>query len=264
MTDLNTICNEVCLLARETGEFIRNEVARINSGDIETKGLHNYVTYVDKKAEEKIVQKLQTLLPEAGFIVEENTISKKGEVYSWIVDPLDGTTNFIHGIPLYSVSIALMKNQEVVVGVVYEVNLDECYYAIKGQGAFLNGVTIKVSNAPELKNSLLATGFPYYDFDRMEAFIDLFRWCMQNTHGLRRLGTAAIDLAYVACGRFEGFFEYGLSSWDVAAGCLIVQEAGGKVSDFKGGENYLFGRELVATNDKVFDEFMVQIKKSFS
>lgn len=264
MKDLNAICNEVRSLARETGEFIMNEVSKISAKDVETKDLHSYVTYVDKKAEQMIVSRLQALIPEAGFVVEENTIDKQGEVYNWVVDPLDGTTNFIHGIPLYSVSIALMKHKDVIVGVVYEVNLDECFYAVRGQGAFLNGVSISVSNAARLKNCLLATGFPYYDFDRMDEFMKLFTWCMKNTHGLRRLGSAAVDLAYVACGRFDGFFEYGLNAWDVAAGCLLVEEAGGKVSDFTGGSDYIFGKELVTTNALVFDEFLEQVTISFN
>jgi myo-inositol-1(or 4)-monophosphatase len=263
MKDLNAICNEVRSLARETGEFLLNEVSKINPGDIETKDLHSYVTYVDKQAEQMIVTRLQALIPEAGFVVEENTIDKQGEAYNWVVDPLDGTTNFIHGIPLYSVSIALMKHQEVVVGVVYEVNLDECFYAVRGQGAFLNGVSIRVSEAARLKDCLLATGFPYYDFERMDEFMKLFTWCMKNTHGLRRLGSAAVDLAYVACGRFDGFFEYGLNAWDVAAGCLLVEEAGGKVSDFRGDSDYIFGKELVTTNPLVYDEFLEQVKLSF-
>lgn len=263
MHDLNAICNEVRSLARETGEYILHEVTRIGSNDIETKDVHNYVTYVDKNAEKMIVARLQALLPEAGFIVEENTIEKHGAIYNWVVDPLDGTTNFIHGIPVYSVSIALMRNDEVIIGVVYEPNLDECFYAIKGQGAFLNGVSIRVSPATTLKSCLFATGFPYYNYDRMKEFMDLFSWCMKNTHGLRRMGSAAVDLAYVACGRFEGFYEYGLNAWDVAAGCLLVEEAGGKNSDFKYGHDYIHGKEIVATNGLVHDAFMEQVKASF-
>lgn len=263
MHNYNDVCHKVCDIAKEAGEFIRRELTRISSIDVQTKSKHSYVTYVDKSAEELIVSKLQVLIPEAGFIVEENTIDTKGESYNWVVDPLDGTTNFIHGIPAFSVSIALMKKDEVVLGVVYGIMQDECFHAIKGHGAFLNGHPMMVSEAAELQQSLLATGFPYYDYERLDAFMDLFRWCMQHTRGLRRLGSAAIDLAYVACGRFEGFFEYGLNAWDVAAGVLLVEEAGGKVTDFQHGKNYIFGRELVATNRKIHDEFLVQVSSSF-
>jgi len=263
MTDINSLCNEVCAIAREAGNFIRQEAGKIRSHDVETKSLNSLVTYVDTSAEEMIVGKLQALLPEAGFITEEDTISKRGDDYKWVVDPLDGTTNFIHGIPVFSVSIALMKGEGVILGVVYEVNGDECFHAVRGQGAFLNGRAICVSGRPDLSSSLLATGFPYYDYDRMDSFVGLLTWCMMHTRGLRRLGSAAADLAYVACGRFEGFFEYGLNAWDVAAGSLIVAEAGGMVSDFNGGSNYIFGREIVATNKNIYHKFIKQTCLTF-
>ncbi len=263
MRDFNQLLQEVRLIAKTAGEFIREEAGKLRNEDIKSKGLHNYVTYVDHTAERMIVEKLQKLLPEAGFIVEEETISKKGEVYNWVVDPLDGTTNYIHSIPVYSVSIALMKEKEVILGVVYEVNLDECFWAAKGKGAFLNGKPIQVSKAATLGDSLLATGFPYFDYSLMDKYMDLFVWSLQNTHGVRRLGSAAVDLAYVACGRFEGFFEYSLSPWDVAAGSLIVKEAGGIVSDFSRKDNYIFGKEIVATNRLIFQELIAKVESVF-
>ena len=262
--DLNAICNEVCVIAKATGAFIRKEVDAIKESDIETKGVHDFVTYVDKKAEELIVDSLKILVPDAGFIVEEKTISKKGEEYNWVVDPLDGTTNFIHGLPCFSVSIALMQNDTVVVGVVYEINQDECFSAVKGGGAFLNEKKIRVSKAAGIQDSLLATGFPYYDYSRLDNYMELFTWFLRNSHGVRRFGSAAVDLAYVACGRFEGYFEYSLNSWDVAAGSLLVEEAGGDVSDFNGGKDYLFGREIVAANKNIFPEFIERIKTAFT
>jgi myo-inositol-1(or 4)-monophosphatase len=264
MVDLDKLIHDVIITAKSAGAFIRSQTDKIRSTDVETKGNHDYVTYVDKTAEEQIVKRLQTLLPEAGFIVEENTVSTQGAIYNWVVDPLDGTTNFIHGIPLFSVSIALMHYEEVVLGVIYEVNMDECFSAVRGRGAFLNGTPIQVSKNGELNNSLLATGFPYHDYSRLDSFMDFFRWCMTNTHGLRRLGSAALDLAYVACGRFEGFYEYGLNAWDVAAGCLIVKEAGGKVCDFQGKNNYIFGREVLASNPYIYNEFLNQIHQAFN
>lgn len=242
------ITSEVVVLAKLTGHFLLAEINKVKASDIEVKGLHDFVSYVDKTAEATIVKGLAEILPEAGFITEEQTATHRGERFNWIVDPLDGTTNFLHHIPLYSVSIALMEFDEIVAGVVYEPNLDECFYAWKGSKAFLNGNEIHVSDQHELKNSLLATGFPYHDFTRMTGYMDLFTWFARNTSGLRRLGSAAVDLAYTACGRFEGFYEYGLQPWDLAAGVFIVQQAGGEVTDFSGGTNYIFGRELLASN----------------
>jgi myo-inositol-1(or 4)-monophosphatase len=215
---------------------------------VEIKGKNDLVSYVDKEAEKMIVSKLQQLFPEAGFVTEEATVAQERAHYSWIIDPLDGTTNFIHGLPIFSVSIALMEANEVVLGVVYEVNRDECFYATKGGGAFCNDKPISVSDAPTIDKSLLATGFPYYNFEKLTEYLAILNELMKNTHGLRRMGSAAVDLAYVACGRYEGYFEYNLNPWDVAAGVLIVEEAGGKVTDFSGGRDFVFGRELVAAN----------------
>ncbi len=254
----------VCDIAREAGNYIREELPRLSSSDVAVKGLHNYVTHVDTTAEKRIVRALEELLPEAGFIVEEGSIDKQGKDYKWIVDPLDGTTNFIHGIPVFSVSIALMHNGELVLGVVYEVMRDECFYAWKDGGAYLNGGPIRVSAANNLAESLLATGFPYYDYSLMSQYMDLLSWCMRHTHGLRRIGSAAVDLAYVACGRFEGFFEYGLNAWDVAAGSLIVHEAGGKVTDFAGKKNYIFGKEILATNATIYNELADTVYQHFN
>lgn len=261
--DLQTLCRKVCDIAKGTGDFIRSERNRFEQSKVEVKGKNDFVSYVDKTAEKKIVEQLQQILPEAGFIAEEGTITQKNEVYNWVIDPLDGTTNFIHGIPCFAVSIALMRNKDIVLGVVYEVNFDECFYAWEGSNAFLNGSLISVSKANKLSDSLIATGFPYYDYHKMDEYLELFKYFMKNTHGLRRLGSAATDLAYVACGRFEGFYEYSLQPWDVAAGAFIVKQAGGKVSDFKGEENYIFGKEIVASNNSVFPEFLSAVKHFF-
>jgi myo-inositol-1(or 4)-monophosphatase len=159
------------------------------------------------------------------------------------------------------VSIGLVHGNRPVLGVVYEVNLDECFYSWEGAPAYLNGNTIGVSKAAFVKDSLIATGFPYIDFKRMTPFLESFEFFMQNSHGLRRLGSAAIDLAYVACGRLDAFYEYGLSPWDVAAGAFLVSQAGGKVCDFNGGNDFLFGGELIASNAGIFDEFRSIVSK---
>lgn len=249
------ICDEVVAIAKKTAIYIQGERGKLSSEQIEVKGLNDFVTRVDKTSERLIVEALEPLVHGAGFIAEENTKPEKGEKYNWVIDPLDGTTNFIHGLPCYCISIALMENDEIVIGVIYELNLQESFYAWKGGGAYLDGKSIHVSKVATLKNSLLATGFPYYDYKWLDDYLSLFKHFMKNTHGVRRLGSAAADLAYVAAGRFEGFYEYSLKSWDVAAGTLIVTEAGGKVCDFKGSNNYIFGQEIVCSNEAIFSEF---------
>jgi len=261
MINYQTICNQVKEISLKAGSFIRNEKGKINADNIETKSLHSYVTYVDKQAEQIIVDKLKEILPEAGFITEEETETVKSENYNWIVDPLDGTTNFIHGLEPFSVSIALEEKGKIVVGVVYEVGKNECFYAYKDSPAFLNGKEIKVSSNKLLEDSLIATGFPYHDYGKNKAILQSLEYFMKNTRGIRRFGSAATDLAYVACGRFDAFYEYSLNVWDVAAGTFIVQQAGGQVSDFNKSNNYLFGREIVASNNLVFDEFAEVIQQ---
>jgi len=262
--NLQQITIQVTNLSREVGKMLKKELTNFSRDKVETKGLHNFVSYVDKSAEEILVKELRKILPEAGFIAEENTETKKGERYNWVIDPLDGTTNFIHGIPLFSISIALLDGEEVISGVVHEVNQNECFYAWKNSKAYLNGNEIKVSDAKTLNESLLATGFPYYDYSRLKPYMEMFQFLMRKTHGVRRLGSAAVDLAYVAYGRFEGFYEYGLHPWDVAAGAIIVKQAGGMVSDFSGKGDYIFGKEIIAANNNIYDEFLNELKKYFA
>ncbi len=260
MLDYNEICLKVTEISKTAGNFIRKEKGKITAENIETKGLNSLVTYVDKTAEKLIIDALKKLIPEAGFITEEGTETKQAEIFNWIVDPLDGTTNFIHGLEPFAVSIALKENDEIVAGVVYEIGKDECFYACKNAPAYLNGNEIKVTKIDKLSDSLVATGFPYYDFSENKAILASLEYFMKNSHGIRRLGSAATDLVYVACGRLEAFYEFGLSPWDVAAGVFIVQQAGGKVCDFNKNDNYIFGREIVAANSAVFDEFSDVIK----
>ena len=262
--NLEKMCYQVCDLARETGIFIRTEAQKITHEKVEVKGLNNFVTYVDKTSEQKIVDGLKKILPEAGFIAEEGTGSNSNADLCWIIDPLDGTTNFIHGLPPYAISIALMAEKEIVLGVIYEVTSDECFYAWKGSKAFLNGAEIQVTQAAKIEDSLIATGFPYYDYARVKPFFETLDHFFHHSHGVRRIGSAATDMAYVACGRFEAFYEYSLSPWDVAAGVIIVKQAGGKVSDFSGGEDYVFGREIIATNTNVHASFLLIVKNTFS
>lgn len=258
MTDNNRyarLCGEVKAIALDAGRFILEEQKKIGASDVVTKSNASFVTYVDQQAEALIVARLKELLPEAGFVTEEGTAGESGESLLWIVDPLDGTTNYIHQIYPSAVSIALTEQGLPVVGVVYEIGRNELFSAFKGGAATLNNEPIRVSSSSRSEEALIGTGFPYYDFDRLENYIDVLRELMQSTRGLRRMGSAAVDLCYVACGRFDAFFEHALHPWDVAAGAFIIEQAGGRVSDFKGGNNWLYGGEIVAASNPYFDTF---------
>lgn len=261
MTDLKHICNEIEAAAREAGSFIMEESKGFDIKRTEIKGLNNFVSYVDKGAEEILVERLSRLLPEAGFVTEEGTSEKIGLKFCWVIDPLDGTTNFLHGFHPYAISIALKEYDEIVAGVVHEVNGDEVFTAWKDGGSWLNGSRIYVSKAEKLADSLIATGFPYNDFGLLDQYMQCLSHFCKNTHGIRRLGSAAMDLAYVACGRFEAFYEYGLKPWDIAAGILLVREAGGKASDFSGDEKNLTGEEFLASNSLVYSEILGVVNK---
>lgn len=257
--DTQVIGKAAVEVIRAVGEFIALEREKFSFGQIESKGKHDFVTYVDKGAEELLVEGLHKILPEAGFIAEEGTRTLKGERYKWIVDPLDGTTNFIHGSPPYSISVALMDDSELIIGIIHEISSGEMYYSFGGGEAFLDNRIIKVSEINRVADSLIATGFPYNNFSRMRPFMQSLEYFFLNSHGVRRLGSAAVDLAYVACGRYDTFYEYNLKPWDVAAGAFLVQQAGGRVSDFSGGDKYVFGNEIIATNHNVYTEFQNKV-----
>ena len=253
--DLKQLVNRVCEVAREAGMLILKESAQFSMSKVETKGLHDMVSYVDRESEKFLTNALSGLLPGSGFITEEGTIEDNIKEYTWIIDPLDGTTNFLHHLSPYSVSIALSKEGKVILGVVYVIGSDELFYATRGEGAYMNGDPIKVSGTKELNSSLIATGFPYNNFTRLEDFMKSLEYFMRNCQGVRRLGSAAVDLAYVACGRFDAFYEYNLNPWDVSAGLLIVREAGGRTSNFTGSDIETDGHETVASNSLIFKEF---------
>lgn len=259
-------------MAKEVGAYLREERLKLGDAvDARSKGLHDYVTAFDKESERRIVERLQRLLPQSDFIAEEGSATYSGrERYTWIVDPIDGTTNFIHGFAPTCISIALCDNLLsdeckrpcMALGVVDEIWAGECFSACRDrEGAFVNGNAIGVSRAVDLNSSLIATGFPYRNFEKMKEYMRLLEWTMTNSHGVRRLGSAAADLVYVAAGRADAFYEYGLQPYDVAAGAFIVEKAGGRTGDFGGGANWLFGGEMVAANALVFDELVSVIKQ---
>lgn len=262
MLDFTHIANQSIQAIIIVGDYIREQSRSFELSQTEHKGKNDLVSYVDKTAEQKLVNALGVILPQAGFITEEQTVQSEQREYTWIIDPLDGTTNFIHGLPIYSISVALKHHDQLVLGFVYEIGKSEMFHAIKSGGAYLNGELITCTKTDKISDSLLATGFPYYKFDYLPQYMKLFSNLMQESHGLRRLGSAAVDLAYVAAGRFDAYFEYNLNAWDVAAGILLVEEAGGKCVEFNGANDPLFGRSIISGNAKMCEQLLEAVKKA--
>lgn len=256
MLDLENICIKVQQIARSAGSFLREERRKFNLNCVEEKSAHNYVSYVDKESEQWLVKQLSALLPEAGFIAEEGTGSLNNEEYCWIIDPLDGTSNYIHDMAPYAVSIALRNKSELLLGVVYEVCRDECFYAIKGGKSYLNGREIQVSDVSSLDKAFIALGFPYNAEAYHPTAVRLVERLYGVAGGTRLLGSAAAELCYVACGRFEGRIEAFLGPWDVAAGGLILMQAGGIISDFKGTNKWESGNQVIASNQLLHKTFL--------
>jgi myo-inositol-1(or 4)-monophosphatase len=247
--NLQTVANQTIEVCQEVAQFIRHESEHFDRANIEQKnGFNNLVSYVDKESEKKLVAALSAIIPGSGFLAEEGTHVKGSNDFQWIIDPLDGTTNFMHAFPPFAISIGLAQADKMVLGVIMEVTKWECFHAVANGGSYCNNQAIKVSAVKTLDAALLATGFPYYHLDKTDNYLEIIKSFLRQTHGIRRLGSAATDLAYVACGRLDGFFEYNLNPWDVAAGAFIVQQAGGTVTDFSGGNNFLHGGELCAGN----------------
>lgn len=249
--------------AREASSII-TQYASDESFSIELKGKNDLVTDADLASEKAIIATIQSEFPDDQILAEESSVKTslpKGRV--WIIDPIDGTTNFAHQFPRYCVSIALWEDEQPKVGLVLEVASQELFTAVKGEGAWLNGNKISISENTDPSSSLIGTGFPYKDLDLVDNYLVLFKRMMEKTHGVRRPGTAAWDLCNVACGRFEGFYEYGLSPWDVAAGTLIIQEAGGVICDWKGGSEWLFGERIIAGNEVIKDFLLQEIHSCF-
>ena len=260
---MKALTEKVTSLLRKTGAFVRQERQRMNFSNIRDKSHNSFVTELDIASEKKLVEGLARLLPEAGFLTEEKTVKHERKALEWVVDPIDGTTNFIHCIPLYSISVALLEDGKPVIGVVYSIATDELFYTWKGGETYLNGKVKRVSKAAGLPESLLVTGFPYDKDEWMDVYLAIFKEFILGSQGLRRLGSAAIDLAYVAAGRFDGFYEHHLHAWDVAAGILLVENAGGQISDFSGGEGALFGGEIIASNGLIHEPMREVIARHF-
>jgi len=245
--------------ARSAGNVIIRNLDRLDGLAIHTKDRNDFVTEVDQKAEQEIIYILRKAFPEHGILAEESG-QREGNEYQWIIDPLDGTTNFLHGFPQFAVSIALRHKGRLEHGVVYDPLRQELFTATRGAGAMLNDRRLRVTKRNSLDGALLGTGFPFKSQQHLETYLDMFRALFPNTAGIRRPGSAALDLAYVAAGRLDGFWEIGLNIWDMAAGVLLIQEAGGLSSDFLGGDDHLETGNLVAGNPKVFTDILKTIR----
>ena len=261
--DLQRLTATVCRIAKEAGLYISGESEKFSVDRVERKHAHDYVSYVDKGSEDMIVRALRSLLPEAGFITEEGSAGHSDEQLLWVIDPLDGTTNFIHHYAPYAVSIALVRGREILIGVVYEITSCECFYAWQGGGAWLDGTPIHVSSY-KLEDALLCLQLPY----NSEAYKPVAKHLIDHFYGrcasIRMIGSAAMALCYVAAGRLDGYAEQYIGQWDYMAGALIVMEAGGKVTDYEGSEDFTRGNSVIATNGLIHSSAALSIPSSSS
>ena len=247
--------------AKEAGKYLKFSVGKVRSIEIKKGEERNLVSEIDKTSEAKIISIIRRHYPTHAILAEESGADNTVSDYKWVIDPLDGTTNFLHGLPAFCVTIGVEYKGEIVAGVVYDPNLDELFTAEKGAGAFCNGKRMKVSQAPRLIDSLLVTGFPYDIADNPDNAVGHFINFLMESQGLRRLGSAAIDLSYVAAGRLDGFWEVNLNPWDMAAGVLFVREAGGRVTDFAGAESTIYTKQVLASNGLLHDAMVDILQK---
>ncbi len=242
--------------AKEAGKFLKYNTGKVKSIEIKKGEERNLVSDLDKASEEKIIQHIHRHYPNHAILAEESGASDAVAEYKWVIDPLDGTTNYLHGVPVYCVTIALERKGELVAGVIYDPNMDELFTVEKGSGAYMNGKKLSVSSSSTLIASLLVTGFPYDISVNPDHAIDHFVHFLTKSGGIRRLGSAALDLAYIASGRFDGFWEVNLNPWDMAAGVLLVEEAGGRVTNFLGRPSSIYLKQVLATNGKIHDQMV--------
>ncbi|MFT5259478.1 MAG: myo-inositol-1(or 4)-monophosphatase [Saprospiraceae bacterium] len=249
---------------RLASKVILQSIDRVDQLDIQSKGRNDFVTQVDKKAEELIIETILAAYPDHQILAEESGKSGQSErrsQYQWIIDPLDGTTNYLHQYPVFTISLAIMEKGQLIGAIVYDPTRDEMFTAIRGKGAQLNDRRIRASQTPNFASALIGTGMPDKDMKYLAPWTKSFQMLAPHVNGIRRSGSAALDLAYVACGRFDGFWEYGLSTWDLAAGVLLIQEAGGLVSDTEGKQNMLETGHIIAGNTKLFSKLQVIVKE---
>jgi len=247
--------------ARRAGSIINRASLDAGGLQVKSKRANDFVTEIDRAAEAAIIEVVQKSYPDHGILGEESGASgPEKQEYRWIIDPLDGTTNFIHGFPQYCVSIGVEHRGKLAHGVVYDPLRNELFTASQGRGAFLNDRRIRVSKCQKLQDALVGTGFPFKELDRVDLYLKQLRNLMEKSSGVRRAGAAALDLAYVACGRLDAFWELGLMPWDVAAGALLIQEAGGLVGDLEGDQGFLEKGDVCAASPKIFPTFLQALK----
>ncbi|MEJ2565160.1 MAG: inositol-1-monophosphatase [Gammaproteobacteria bacterium] len=256
---MHALLNIAVSAARKAGALISRALERVDTLQVDSKGYNDYVSEVDRRAEQEIIQVIHKAYPHHAILAEESG-EHGGDDSVWIIDPLDGTTNFLHGFPQFSVSIAMRHHGRFEVGVVYDPLRDELFTAVRGSGTQLNGRRLRVSKAKGLDGALIGTGFPFKDQTHVDAYIGMFKALLPRAAGIRRAGSAALDLAYVAAGRLDGFWEIGLKPWDMAAGILLIQEAGGIIGDFRGGPDFFASGNLVTGNPKVYEGLIVAIQ----
>lgn len=256
---MHPMLNVAVNAARKAGNVIARSLEHVDVLEVATKSKNDFVSEVDRRAEREIIETLHKAYPDHGILAEESG-GQEGNEYQWVIDPLDGTTNFLHGFPQFAVSIALRRRGHIEQGVVYDPVSQELYTASRGAGAQLNGRRIRVSKRRGLEGALLGTGFPFKQQQHLDAYLGTFKALFSDTAGIRRAGAASLDLAYVAAGRLDGFWEIGLKPWDMAAGVLLVQEAGGLVGDFAGGHDFMQTGNVVAGNPKVFKAILQHIR----
>jgi myo-inositol-1(or 4)-monophosphatase len=253
---MHPMLNTAIKAARRAGSIINRASNDLDKLTVERKTQNDFVSEVDRAAEATIIETLKDAYPQHSILAEESGLSQTDSEYQWIIDPLDGTTNFLHGFPQYCVSIALALKGVVQHGVVYDPTRNDLFIASKGGGAFLNERRIRVSKVIYMKDALVGTGFPFKEFKQFDRYIKMFKDVTVASSAVRRPGAAALDLAYVACGRYDAFWEMGLSRWDMAAGTLLIKEAGGLVADFAGDDKYLDTGEVVAATPKLLPQML--------
>ncbi|MBC8413401.1 MAG: inositol monophosphatase [Nitrospira sp.] len=246
------------------GDCILRNLGHISRDDIDIKQASDFVTRVDREAEDLIINTIKKSFPDHKILAEETLREESKDHYRWIIDPLDGTTNYIHQYPMFSVSIALEYEGQIILGLVYDPLRNEIFTAEKNRGAFLNGRSISVSKATIMNECLIATGFPFKNKEHLDNYLILFKKIITRVSDLRRAGSAALDLAHLACGRLDGFFELGLKPWDIAAGSILVQEAGGIITDFSGATDYLTTCNIVAAAPSIQIEILNEVRSVFS
>ncbi|MFC1769741.1 inositol monophosphatase family protein [Nitrospirota bacterium] len=260
---MKTFLDTATRAAHMAGEIMRQNLGTLSSTEVDAKQASDFVTRVDRESEDAIVSLIKSEYPDHFILAEEGTKDLSSDGYRWIIDPLDGTTNYIHNYPVFAVSIALEYRGECILGVVYDPTRDEFFHSEQGKGAFLNGNPLGVSTLTDLSRCLITTGFPFKQRHYLDKYLEVFKRVFNRTSDIRRAGAAALDFAYLAAGRCDGFFELGLAPWDIAAGSVMIKEAGGIITDFSGGDDYLWTGNVVAGTEVTHPQLLKEVQAVF-